>query len=94
MIADFKTKAAAAVYAGKTRVKGIPPDIIKRAANKLVMLDAARNLEDLRFPPSNHLEALRGDRQGQYSIRINQQWRICFTFENGEARGVEIADYH
>lgn len=57
-------------------------------------LDAATRIEDLRLPPSNHLEALRHDRSGQWSIRINTQWRICFRFENGDAYDVEIVDYH
>ncbi|MBP2465506.1 proteic killer suppression protein [Sinorhizobium meliloti] len=58
------------------------------------MLHAATRIEDLRVPPGNRLEALKGDRAGQYSIRINQQWRICFRFENGDAYDVEISDYH
>ena len=68
---------------------------IERAARKkLLMLNAAECLDDLRVPPGNRLEALRGDRQGQYSIRINNQWRICFKWENGHALDVEIVDYH
>lgn len=58
------------------------------------MLEVAMALEDLREPPSNHLESLKGDRKGQYSIRINKQWRICFVWENGDAYDVEIVDYH
>ena len=58
------------------------------------MLHAAESLDDLRVPPGNRLEALRGDRQGQYSIRINDQWRICFVWKDGQARDVEIVDYH
>jgi proteic killer suppression protein len=61
---------------------------------KLNALDAATRLEDLRLPPSNRLEALKGDRKGQHSIRINDQWRICFTWNNGHAEQVEIVDYH
>ena len=61
---------------------------------KLNAIDAAMKLEDLRMPPSNRLESLKGKRQGQWSIRINDQWRICFKFENGEALCVEIVDYH
>ncbi len=64
------------------------------ALRKLDMLDAAQNLEDLRIPPANRLEALQGDRKGQYSIRINDQFRICFTWNNGKASQVEIIDYH
>ncbi len=61
---------------------------------RLVQLHAATSLADLRFPPSNRLEALRGDREGQWSLRINDQWRICFRFEAGHAYEVEIIDYH
>ena len=61
---------------------------------KLIALDAATKLEDLRLPPSNRLEVLKGDRKGQHSIRINDQWRICFTWDNGHAEQVEIVDYH
>ena len=61
---------------------------------RLLQLHAATRIEDLRQPPSNRLEALRGDRAGQYSVRINDQWRLCFRFESGDALDVEIADYH
>ncbi len=64
------------------------------ARRKLYMLDAASNLSDLRIPPGNHLEALRGDRKGQHSIRINAQYRLCFVWRNGGAEKVEIVDYH
>ena len=74
--------------------KKFSPEIIKRAVKRLTQLDAAARLEDLRMPPSNHLEALSGKRAGQHSIRINDQWRLCFRFKNGEAFDVEIADYH
>jgi proteic killer suppression protein len=68
---------------------------IERAARrKLLYLHRARTLEDLKVPPGNRLELLRGDRKGQYSIRINDQWRICFTWRDGDAYGVEIVDYH
>jgi len=77
---------------GKTR--RFPPDILKRAIKRLTQLDAATLLEDLHMPPSNHLEALTGDRTGKWSIRINDQWRLCFRFKNGEAYDVEIVDYH
>ncbi|AMD02476.1 type II toxin-antitoxin system RelE/ParE family toxin [Halomonas chromatireducens] len=66
----------------------------RQAERKLQLLDSATTLDFLRSPPGNRLEALRGDRQGQYSIRINDQWRICFRFENGAAFDVEIVDYH
>lgn len=77
---------------GKSR--RLPPDILKRAAMRLIQLDSAVHIEDLRFPPSNRLEALVDNRAGQWSIRINDQWRICFRFENGDAYDVEIVDYH
>ncbi len=77
---------------GKSR--RLPPEILKRAAMRLNQLHAATELNDLRMPPSNHLEALSGNRAGQWSIRINQQWRICFMFENADAFNVEIVDYH
>jgi proteic killer suppression protein len=77
---------------GKTR--RLPPDILKRAMMRLQQLDSAHRLDDLRQPPSNRLEALKGDRRGRHSVRINDQWRLCFKFANGEASDVEIVDYH
>ena len=76
------------------RSRRISPEIQRRAAMRLTQLDAATRVEDLRLPPSNRLEALRHDRIGQWSIRINDQWRICFRFEQGDAYDVEIVDYH
>lgn len=64
------------------------------ARRKLLLLHRAREIRDLRMPPGNRLEALKGDRAGQYSIRINEQWRLCFVWEDGDAYGVEIVDYH
>ena len=72
----------------------MPNAIQKVALRKLMMLDNAKSLNDLRIPPSNHLEALHGDREGQYSIRINDQWRICFLMNEGLFYNVEIVDYH
>lgn len=72
----------------------LPSTIQQRALNKLALLNRAKRLDDLRVPPGNQLEALRGDRLGQHSIRINQQWRICFRWEAGDAFEVEICDYH
>jgi proteic killer suppression protein len=93
MIKSFADTETERFFAtGKTR--RFPPDIQKRAAMRLNQLDAATVLDDLRIPPSNHLESLRGDRTGQYSIRINDQWRLCFQFKNGDAYTVEIVDYH
>jgi len=77
---------------GKSR--RLPPEIRKRAAMRLTQLDAATTLDDLRFPPSNHLEALKHDRKGQWNIRVNDQWRVCFRLERGDAFDVEITDYH
>lgn len=74
--------------------KHFPPDILKRAIKRLTQLDAATILDDLRMPLSNRLETLVGDRAGKWSIRINDQWRLCFRFNNGEAHDVEIIDYH
>lgn len=71
-----------------------PPDVLKRAVRRLTQIDAALIIDDLRMPPSNSLESLIGSRSGQWSIRINEQWRVCFRFENGEACDVEIVDYH
>jgi proteic killer suppression protein len=82
-----------AVYQG-LRPKGFPSDLFVVAARKLRYLDAASGLEDLRLPPGNRLEALVGRRAGQHSIRLNDQWRICFRWQNGAADDVEIVDYH
>ncbi|MDP3908440.1 type II toxin-antitoxin system RelE/ParE family toxin [Novosphingobium sp.] len=76
------------------RSKLLPPDIQNRSLDKLKVLNRAKSIEDLRNPPSNHLEALKRDRLGQHSIRINDQWRICFRFKDGNAYDVEITDYH
>ncbi len=78
----------------RMRVKELDPRIQRVALRKLAMLDAAEALDDLRTPPGNRLEALRGDRSGQYSIRINQQWRICFLWTGAGPEEVEIVDYH
>jgi toxin HigB-1 len=77
---------------GKSR--RLPTDIVKRATMRLQQLEAATRIDDLRQPPSNRLEALRGERAGRYSIRINNQWRVCFRFNAGGAFDVEIVDYH
>lgn len=88
--ADAETKRF--FNTGKSR--RLPADIIKRAVKRLTQLEAATIIDDLRMPPSNRLEALTGNRAGQWSIRINDQWRVCFRFKNGEAFDVEIVDYH
>jgi toxin HigB-1 len=76
------------------RAKRFPADVAKRAARKLEYVDLAVKLEDLRTPRGNRLHALEGDRKGQHSISINDQWRICFRFEDGDAYEVEVCDYH
>jgi proteic killer suppression protein len=93
MIRDFADKEAEKTWAGAPS-RHLPGDIQKVARRKLRMLNNASNLDDLRIPPANRLEALKGDRKGQHSIRINDQWRICFRWHNGDAHGVEIVDYH
>ena len=93
MIGSFADKRTAALFAGRA-VRGLPTSIQSRARTKLLMIDAAGRLDDLRAPPGNRLEALRGDRRGQYSIRINDQWRICFAWRAASAWDVEIVDYH
>jgi proteic killer suppression protein len=75
-------------------VKRYPPSLRRPALRKLLLLEAAESLDDLRVPPGNRLERLRGNREGQYSIRINSQWRICFRWDAGDAFDVEIVDYH
>jgi proteic killer suppression protein len=93
MIKSFANKETEKLFAtGKSRK--FPSEIISRAIMRLTQLDNAREVSDLKLPPSNHLETLSGDRVGQWSIRINDQWRICFNFANGEASDVEITDYH
>jgi toxin HigB-1 len=77
---------------GKSR--RFPPNLIRPALRKLLLIDAAGRLEDLRVPPGNRLEALKFDREGQFSIRINNQFRICFAWNDGDALNVEITDYH
>ena len=76
------------------RSRRLPRDILRRAMMRLRQLEAATRIEDLRLPPSNRLEALKGNRAGQHSIRINDQWRVCFRFERDAAFDVEITDYH
>jgi proteic killer suppression protein len=78
----------------RERSRKLPPDIQQTAYRKLRYLNNAKDLNDLRVPPSNRLEKLKGDRAGQYSIRINQQWRICFEWKDNDAYEVEIVDYH
>ena len=93
MIRSFRDKLTRSIDDGSVR-KGFPADLVRRAQQLLVLLDAAKDLNDLRSPPGNRLEKLSGDRQGQYSIRINSQWRICFVWTEAGPEHVEIADYH
>ncbi|KKB11613.1 plasmid maintenance system killer protein [Devosia geojensis] len=93
MIKSFRNAAAEAAWQRRF-IKGVPDDIMKVAHRKLTQLHNARDLNDLRAPPGNRLEALAGSRKGQHSIRINDQWRICFRWQNGDAHDVEIVDYH
>ncbi len=93
MIVSFACKETARIWEGEASRK-FPHDIQDRALVKLRQLDAATSTDDLANPPSNRLKALKGERKGQMSIRINDQWRICFVWKNGEARQVEIVDYH
>lgn len=93
MIRSFADKETESLFA-TGRSRRLPQNIVRRAMMRLYQLHFAKRIEDLRDPPSNRLEALKGDRSGHWSIRINDQWRACFRFENGDAFDVEIADYH
>ena len=93
MIRNFKDKEAQKIFE-RQRSRKLPSDIQQVALRKLRMLNRVSNLQELRIPPANRLERLSGDRNGQYSIRINDQWRICFEWEDADAVNVEIVDYH
>jgi proteic killer suppression protein len=93
MIRSFASRETELVWRG-IRSKRLPQDVQIVGLRKLVMIEAAESVEDLREPPSNRLELLKGDRRGQWSIRINKQWRICFRWVNEHAENVEIVDYH
>ena len=93
MIKSFKDSETAKVFK-RTFSRRLPQDIQRTAYRKLAYIHSAKELKELLIPPSNRLEKLAGDRQGQYSIRINDQWRICFTWQDGDAYEVEIVDYH
>ncbi|WP_253827753.1 type II toxin-antitoxin system RelE/ParE family toxin [Prauserella aidingensis] len=92
MIRSFANKNTEKIW--RRRDTRLPPDVRRRAWTELAMLDKAGQLDDLRVPPGNRLEQLRGDRAGQHSIRINDQWRICFTWTDSGPEHVEIVDYH
>jgi len=93
MIRSFQNSAAEAAWQRRF-IKGVPNEIIKVANRKLTQLHNALSLNDLRAPPGNRLEAQQGDRAGQHSIRINDQWRVCFRWQDSDAYDVEIVDYH
>ena len=93
MIQSFACKETEKIYKG-THSRKLPTDIQRIARRKLIYLDEADNIEDLRVPPANYLEKLKKDRKGQWSIRINDQWRICFNWKDINASNVEIVDYH
>ncbi len=93
MILSFGNDAAQSAWERRFR-KGVPNDVMKVANRKLMQLHAALTLNDLRIPPGNRLEQLAGDRAGQHSIRVNDQWRLCFTWQDGNAFDVELVDYH
>lgn len=93
MIQNFRDKDTELIF-HRHRSRKFPPDIQRTALRKLWMIDAAHELHDLKVPPANHLEKLIGNRLGQYSIRVNDKWRICFKWDRGHASDVEITDYH
>ncbi len=93
MIRSFKDRDTEKVFARES-VRRLPPGILRAAHRKLRQIHVSASLTDLKVPPGNHLEALSGDRQGEHSIRINDQWRICFQWRDGDAYQVEIVDYH
>ncbi len=93
MIRSFRDKLTASIADGSVR-NGFPDDLVRRSQQLLTLLNAASDVKDLRSPPGNRVEKLSGDREGQYSIRINRQWRICFVWTEGGPEDVEITDYH
>ena len=93
MIWSFRDRETEKVFR-REGTRKLPPDVQRMAQRKLAILDAAESLQDLRLPPGNRLEKLSGRREGQRSIRINDQWRVCFHWSDGDARDVEIVDYH
>ena len=93
MIKTFADKRTVALFVDAP-AKGVPADVHKRARQKLMALHAAQTIDDLRVPPANRLEALKGSRAGQHSVRVNDQWRLCFVWDDGDAYDVEFCDYH
>lgn len=94
MIRSFADKHTAALFERQRPHKRLHAELQRMARRRLIDIDSAEQLGDLRMPPDNRLEALKGDRRGQHSIRINDQWRICFRWKDGHAHDVEIVDYH
>nr|WP_297385121.1 type II toxin-antitoxin system RelE/ParE family toxin [uncultured Roseateles sp.] len=93
MIKSFADKRTAAIFDGR-EIKGMERGLQQACRQKMRAIDAALSVDTLRFPPGNRLELLKGDRKGQWSLRVNRQWRICFRWQDGAALEVEIADYH
>ena len=93
MIRSFRSKDTEGLW-NRRRIKRLGPELSRLAYNKLVLINAAESINDLRVPPGNSLEKLGGDRAGQYSVRVNNQWRICFTWSTNGASNVELVDYH
>lgn len=93
MIKSYASKETEKIWNGVVSRK-LPTDIQRSARRKLRMLNNAKTLNDLKIPPANRLEALKGERKGQYSVRINEQWRVCFKWQHGDCYEVEITDYH
>ena len=93
VIRSFRSAKTEKIFL-RERIRRLPPDVQRRAHRKLLLLDAAEALRDLKVPPGNRLEKPMGDRDGQHSIRVNDQWRVCFRWSRGDAYDVEITDYH
>ncbi|THG32834.1 hypothetical protein E6C64_00165 [Naasia lichenicola] len=93
MIRSFADRDTERIWL-RQRIAALSPELQRGANRKLLLLDAAENLQDLRIPPGNRLEQLKGDRSGQHSIRVNDQWRICFIWTEAGAENVELVDYH
>jgi len=93
MIKSFRDRVTERLFQ-REHIRRLPPRLLRGALKKLLILDAAERLEDLRLPPGNRLEKLKGDRAGQHSIRINDQWRVCFRWRDGNVYDVELEDYH
>ena len=93
VIKTFADKETEAVFSDG-QAKALPPDVLRRARRKLFAIDAAQKLDDLKSPPGNRLHSLKGNRNGQHAISVNDQWRICFVYDNGNAYDVELCDYH